>query len=147
MSDNATEVLAATALCQSLLLNAFVESYGIWHQFPFIEFRHDEREEDAWLSIDTRLTLSPYQDPPSLTADQLLLLYLHQINLQRVVAVQCTAAADLCLHFANGLILTIHGDPQDEQIAEPWTLNCGTAAQKNRKSIMAFSNGSFDIFG
>ncbi|WP_400190737.1 hypothetical protein [Hymenobacter sp. B81] len=144
MTCTAEESLAAAnALCQSILLNSYVESYGVSHQVPFIEFRQDGKP-DAWLSIDTRLSLGPYENPQGMTTDELVLLYMHQINLQRVTAVGCSAQADLQLQFENGLMLTLHGDAADT--VEPWQLSSGLPTNEGGRLIIALSGGGYAIW-
>lgn len=110
---------AANKLLQHALLGAAVESFGLSHQFPMLEFR-DDGPADHRLSIDTEMSSNVRFDAAlELKEEEKMLLVFNRVNLHYVTQVACDDHANLLLEFDNGVHLRFAGTPQ-EATSEPW---------------------------
>ena len=137
---------AANALLQKALLGAAVESFGLSHQIPFLEFR-DSVPEDHTLSIETDLTSNVDFDPAlGLTADEKMLLVFNRVNLRYVTRVACDDHANLFLEFDNGVHLRFAGTPQ-EATSEPWEVASGKPLEEpGGYMVIATYDGGYAIW-
>ena len=139
------ETQAANTLLQTVLSKAWVESFGLSHQFFFLEFR-DDAGEDHQLNIDTEVTSNYCWDERStLSEEERVLLLFNKVNLKRVVHVACDDEANLVLRFENDIELRLAGLPAQE-LAEPWTLGNTPSQKPGGYTLTAFTNGAYDIW-
>lgn len=128
-----TDTIAANALLQKALLGAAVESFGLWHQVHFLEFR-DNDPEDHVLSIDTDMKSNVlFDEALGLTEDEKRLLVFHRINLHYVTRVACDDKANLFLEFDNGVHLRFAGAPQEEDTSEHLASGQSNTAARARR--------------
>ena len=120
---------AADALLKRELLGAVVESFGLSHQFLYIEFR-DDTPEDHTLSVDTEIFSNNLDfDSSGLSDDEQALILFSRVNLQRVTGIQCSDTGGLTIDFDNGRSLIFSGTPTDKTCVEPWQIGKGNPAE------------------
>ena len=140
-----------TALANSILkrnlLGAVVESFGLSHQFLYIEFR-DDTPKDHTLSIDTDLLPAPLDfDSTGLSDEEQVLILFSRINLQRVIEIQCNDAGTLAIDFENGRTLVFSGTPADKTCVEPWQIGKGNSAEgRHHYNVIANYGGGYSIW-
>ncbi len=136
---------AANNLLQQALIGAAVESFGLSHQFPFIEFR-DNGPEDHVLSIDTEVTSNvTFNETIGLTQQEQMLLLFNRVNLRYVTQVACDEQANLVLTFDNDVQLRFAGSPQ-EYVAEPWQIASKASSDEGGYLLIAFHAGGYAIW-
>ncbi|UOQ55028.1 hypothetical protein [Hymenobacter cellulosivorans] len=139
-SDKVTA--AANRIIQNLLLNTNVESFGILHQMPFIEFRN-EHGSDMHLTFDSKVLFSPtYQGEVS--DEDRMLIGMNSLNLKKVTKAQCNDAADLEIYFEGGAWLKISGSSKDRY--EPWQLSNDIPVAEGGSSVIALDGGGYAIW-
>jgi len=87
------------------LLDACVESFGLYHQVLGIQFRTATPPyEDIMLSITSNLTLEPAFLLPAaaFSPEEQALLFFSKINLLPITSLNYTADGSLTLAFSNG---------------------------------------------
>ncbi|WP_135436828.1 hypothetical protein [Hymenobacter fodinae] len=115
------DTATANKLLQQALASAAVESFGLAHQMPFLEFR-DGGSEDHTLSIDTEVESNiVFEEALGLTQEEKLLLLFNRVNLRLVTHIECDDLANLVIDFDNGVQLRFAGSPKEET-SEPWQL-------------------------
>jgi hypothetical protein len=115
------DTATANKLLQQALGSATVESFGLSHQIPFLEFRADG-PEDHVLSIDTEVESNiVFADMLGLTQEEKMLLLFNRVNLRFVTHIACDDHANLVVGFDNGVQLRFTGSPKEET-TEPWQL-------------------------
>jgi hypothetical protein len=137
---------AANALLQQALLGAAVESFGLSHQIPILEFR-DDGPADHLLSIDTEMTSNVRFDPAiGLTEEEKMMLVFSRVNLRYVTRVACDDHANLLLEFDNGVHLRLAGAPQ-EATSEPWQVASRTPLDElGGYMVIATYDGGYAIW-
>ncbi|MBU6122592.1 hypothetical protein [Hymenobacter siberiensis] len=137
---------AANALLQQALMGAAVESFGLYHQIPMLEFRND-RTQDHRLYIDTEMSSNVGFDPAlALTEDEKMLVIFNRINLRYVTRVACDDHANLLLEFDNGMHLRFTGTPQ-EATSEPWQVASRTSLNEpGGYMVIATYDGGYAIW-
>lgn len=138
---------AANAILNRELLGAAVESFGLSHQFLYIEFR-DDIPEDHTLSIDTEIISSNLDfDYSGLSEEERALILFSRINLQRIIKIQCNDAGTLTIDFANGRCLIFNGVPTDKTCAEPWQIGKGNPSEtQDHYLVIANRDGGYAIW-
>lgn len=135
---------SANALLRRALEGAAVESFGLAHQIPYLEFRDDE-SADHVLSIQTTVTSNiEFAETLGLTADEQLLLLFNRVNLRQVTRVDCDEHANLLLVFDNGVQLWLAGNPAEEY--EPWQLGSRTDLETGGYLVIATHSGGYAIW-
>lgn len=146
MSDSNKAVILANHICQTSLVGSFVESYGIWHQTPFIDFRNDT--EDIRLSIQSKVVTKKEEQFANFTDEEKLMLCFCKINLQEVTGVFCSEAGSLTLAFKNNVEIVIGAESKSENTAELWQLSNFTSSQDpDYMLVIALSEGGYAIWG
>ena len=137
---------AANALIQKALLGAAVESFGLSHQFPILEFR-DDGPEDHLLSFDTEMTSNVvFDEAHGLAEDEKMLLVFYRVNLRLVTRVACDDHANLFLEFDNGVHLRFAGTPK-EVTSEPWQVASQTPLEEpGGYLVIATYDGGYAIW-
>jgi hypothetical protein len=142
MTDSSTTL--ANTLLRRALGSAAVESFGIAHQIPYLEFR-DERAEDHVLSIDTAVSSNVmFIEALELTEQEKLLLLFNRVNLRSVAHVACDEHANLVLEFDNGVHLRFAGNPPE--VSEPWQVGSRADFETGGYLIIATHGGSYAIW-
>ena len=138
---------AVNAILNRELLGAVVESFGLSHQFLYIEFR-DDTPEDHTLSIDTEISSNNLDfDCSDLSENELALILFSRINLQKTVKIQCNDAGTLTIDFANGRNLIFSGIPTDKTCAEPWQIGKGNPSEtQDHYLVIANHGGGYAIW-
>ena len=138
---------AANALLKRELLGAAVESFGLTHQFLYIEFR-DDTPEDHMLSIDTEIFSNDLDfDSSSLSDDERALVLFNRVNLKRITGIQCDDAGTLTIEFDNGRSLVFSGTPTDETCVEPWQIGKSNPAEsQNHYLVIVNHSGGYTIW-
>ncbi|HEX8659681.1 MAG TPA: hypothetical protein VF690_19215 [Hymenobacter sp.] len=141
-----SDTSAVNALLQKALLGAAVESFGLSHQIPYLEFR-DSGPDDYTLLLETDLISNVSFDPAlGLTADEKLLPVFNQVNLRYVTRVACDDHANLFLEFDNGVHLRFAGTPQ-EATSEPWQVANRTPLEEpGGYMVIAMYDGGYAIW-
>lgn len=135
---------SANALLRRVLQGAAVESFGLAHQIPYLEFRDDE-PADHVLSIQTTVTSNiEFAEALGLTADEQLLLLFSRVNLCLVTQVECDEHANLLLAFDNGVELRLAGNPVEEY--EPWQLGSRADLEAGGYLVIATHSGGYAIW-
>ncbi|QIL77147.1 hypothetical protein [Hymenobacter sp. HDW8] len=132
----------ANRIVNALLLNSSVESFGISHQVPFIEFRND-RAGDVQLYFDSDIKFSSEREV-DLSEEERLLVGMNSINLKLITATYCNEFADLQVFFEDGSWFKINGASKDEY--EPWQLSNGTSVNDGGTLLIAQSGGGYAIW-
>lgn len=136
---------AATKLLQQTLTGAAVESFGLAHQFPYLEFR-DDSPADHVLTLDTEVTSNVTFAPAlGLTPQEQLLLLFNRVNLRYVTQVACDEQANLLLAFDNGVQLRVAGSPQ-AYTAEPWQVASRASFDEGGYHVIAFHAGGYALW-
>ena len=138
---------AANAILNRELLGTAVESFGLSHQFLYIEFR-DDTPEDHTLSMDTEVVSDKLDlDCSGLSEDERALILFSRVNSQRIVRIQCNDAGTLTIDFANGRNLIFSGVPTDKTCAEPWQIGKGNPAEtQDHYLVIANHGGDYAIW-
>ncbi|WBA41853.1 hypothetical protein [Hymenobacter canadensis] len=121
----------------TLLVNTNVESFGVLHQSPYIQFR--EEQGDIELYFDAGVTFYPQRDDKLSEAERML-LGMNSVNLKRVVDAFCTDTADLEVRFDDGSWFRINGTSEEGN--EPWQLSDGTSVDEGGILLIASSGDS-----
>ncbi|MBH8567314.1 hypothetical protein KB206_00345 [Microvirga sp. STS02] len=139
------DTTVANLLLQRALGRSAVESFGLSHQTPFLEFRDDE-PADHMLSIDTDMTSNvSFDESLSLTADERRLLIFNRVNLRSVTRVACDDDGNLFLDFDNGVQLRFAGTSAEGY--EPWQLGNGMPLHEpGGYLLIAQSGGGYAIW-
>jgi hypothetical protein len=136
---------AANKLLQQALNGAAVESFGLSHQFPFLEFR-DNGPDDHVLTLDTEVTSNvTFDEAFGLTQQEQLLLLFNRVNLRYVTQVACDEQANLILTFDNGVQLRFSGSPQ-EYTTEPWEIASRASLDEGGYHLIALHAGGYAIW-
>jgi hypothetical protein len=140
------DTTAANVLLQQALGKAAVESFGLWHQVPFLEFR-DNGPDDHWLSIETEMTSNVlFDESLGLSEEEKMLLVFHRVNLRYVTYVACDDQANLFIEFDNGVHLRFAGSPH-EPTSEPWQLASRTPLEESGGyMVIATYGGGYAIW-
>jgi hypothetical protein len=136
---------AANQYLRDSLLGSCVESFGLTHQFLTITFRDsDPNPNDHILWIDAAILANvTIYDALALNATARALLLFNHVNLQEVIAIQCTDTQDLIIKFANNVQLTLDGSTADEY-GEPWS--CNLSPHDYSVNIIADSGAGYILF-
>jgi len=135
MKNNMVEV--ATRIASTLLVDTNVESFGLLHQSPYIQFRGEHGDIDLY--FDSDITFYPQRDDKLSEAERML-LGMNSVNLKRVADAFCTDTADLEVRFDDGSWLRINGTSEDGN--EPWQLSDGTSVDEGGILLIASSGDS-----
>lgn len=140
--DSATTL--ANLLLQRALRNAAVESFGLAHQIPYLEFR-DDQAEDHVVSIQTDVTSNiVFEHALELTEAEKLLLLFNRVNLCAVTRIACDEQANLVIAFNNGVELRLAGSPEEE--SEPWQVGSRTDLEAGGYLVIATHAGGYAIW-
>ena len=135
MANNIMEVV--NRIVSTLLVDTNVESFGILHQSPYIQFRGEQG--DIELYFDSTITFYP-QQYEKMGEPELMLLGMNSVNLKRVADAFCTDTADLEVHFNDGSWFRING--VSEHGYEPWQLSDGQSVHDGGTMLIASSGDS-----
>ncbi|WP_156109009.1 hypothetical protein [Hymenobacter sp. APR13] len=127
----------ATRIVSTLLVDTNVESFGVLHQSPYIQFRG--KHGDIELYFDSGITFYPQRDDKLSEAERML-LGMNSVNLKRVADAFCTDTADLEVRFDDGSWFRINGTTEHEH--EPWQLSDGTSVDEGGILLIASSGDS-----
>ncbi|OUJ73065.1 hypothetical protein [Hymenobacter crusticola] len=117
MDNNRASVTeAANRVARTLLIGTSVESFGVSHQIPFIEFRNSQGE-DIYLSIQANMLFHP-RPQEHLSVEEQMLLGMNSVNLKKVIDAFCLESSDLEVHFEDGSWFQVSGTSDDGY--EPW---------------------------
>lgn len=134
----------ANELLQRALRNAAVESFGLVHQIPYLEFR-DDQTEDHVLSIQTDVTSNiVFEGKLGLTEEEKLLLLFNRVNLRSVTRIECDEHANLVIAFDNGVQLRFAGSPEEGY--EPWQVGSKTDLEMGGYLVIATHAGGYAIW-
>jgi hypothetical protein len=128
---------AANRIVRTLLIGTNVESFGVRHQIPFIEFRNS-KGSDMYLSIQSGMLFHP-RSQEHLSVEEQILLGMNCINLKKVVDAFCSESSDLEVHFADGSWFQVSGTSEDGY--EPWQLSDGTSVNEAGTLLIALGEG------
>jgi hypothetical protein len=139
------DTATANKLLQQALGGAAVESFGLSHQIPFLEFR-DDGPQDHVLSIDTEVESNiVFEDILGLTKEEKMLLLFNRVNLRFVTRIACDDDANLVIGFDNGMQLRFTGSPKEETV-EPWQLSSRADFETGGYLLIATYAGGYAIW-
>jgi hypothetical protein len=139
------DTATANKLLQQALGSAAVESFGLSHQIPYLEFRADG-PEDHVLSIDTEVESNiVFEDMLGLTQEEKMLLLFNRVNLRFVTHIACDDHANLIIGFDNGVQLRFTGSPKEET-TEPWQLGSRADFETGGYLLIATYAGGYAIW-
>ena len=137
-------ITLANTVLQRALRNATVESFGLAHQIPYLEFR-DNQTEDHVLSIQTDVTSNiVFEKALGLTDEEKLLLLFNRVNLCSVTCIECDEHANLVIVFDNGVQLRFAGNPDGGY--EPWQVGSRTDLEMGGYLVVATHAGGYAIW-
>ncbi|WP_044000360.1 hypothetical protein [Hymenobacter swuensis] len=134
----------ANTFLHKVLHKAFVESFGLSHQFFFLEFR-DEAGEDHLLNIDTEVTSNyEWDESWGLTEEERVLVLFNKVNLKYLTYIACDDETNLVLRFENGIVVRLNGSTA-HGYPEPWTLGNSPSQRPGGYTLRAFSGDTYSI--
>ena len=130
-------------IISELIVDGYIESFGIWHQVFFIDF--DFNGEANRLSFNCFTRINQKDKQLDMTEAEHTLLCLYKIKSLRALEANCNDRGELHIKFDDNIHFQLIPNPLDE-FDEPWQLTDGVPHEQGGRTIIASSHGGYAVW-
>ncbi len=101
------------------LKDCFVAGFGVYSEFPYIDFAKINGVETYRLWIDSDIDINSFKGIDGLNDDQIELFKLNELRNLKIKTVRMSGSDDLKIEFEDDVVLKISFNPSDKNSFEP----------------------------